>query len=108
MIARPHTAVRVGLYCRKSSEKGMEQEFNSIDAQRKILETFVADHADDGWVALPDRYNDGGISGATMKRPGLLRLIADIEDGQIDAVAVYRLDRLSRSTGDFVKRLNVS
>ncbi len=116
MIARPHTVsngaaqngralapVHVALYSRKSSERGMEQEYNSIDAQRGILEAFVADHADEGWVALPDEYSDGGVSGATLNRPGLKRLLADITAGKVNVVAVYRLDRLSRDTAGFLE-----
>jgi site-specific DNA recombinase len=95
------TTVRVALYTRKSSEKGMEQAFNSIDAQRQMLQEYVARHAEAGWVALPDRYDDGGFTGGNTKRPAFQRLLADILAGRIDKVAVYRLDRLSRSTGDF-------
>jgi site-specific DNA recombinase len=98
-VPRP---MRVALYTRKSSEKGLDQAFNSIDAQRQMLEEFVARHADQGWVALPERYDDGGFTGGNTNRPAFQRLLADIEAGRIDKVAVYRLDRLSRSTGDFV------
>jgi len=99
------TTVRVALYTRKSSEKGMEQAFNSIDAQRQMLEQYVTRHSEQGWVALAARYDDGGFTGGNTNRPAFQRLLADIEAGRIDKVAVYRLDRLSRSTGDFVSIL---
>ena len=99
--------VRVACYTRKSSEKGLDQAFNSIDAQRQMLEDFVAQHAADGWVALVDRYDDGGFSGGNTKRPGLQRLLAAVRAGHIDKVAVYRLDRLSRSTVDFVHLMDL-
>ncbi|HEX5011116.1 MAG TPA: recombinase family protein [Planctomycetota bacterium] len=96
------SAVRVALYTRKSTEKGLDQAFNSIDAQREMLEGFVAGRAAEGWTALPARYDDGGYSGGNTNRPGLQRLQQDIGAGLVDKVAVYRLDRLSRHTGDFV------
>jgi DNA invertase Pin-like site-specific DNA recombinase len=95
--------LRCAVYTRKSSEEGLEQEFNSLDAQRAAGEAYVTSQSDEGWLLVPDRYDDGGISGATLERPGLRRLLADIEAGRIDVVVVYKVDRLSRSLMDFAK-----
>ncbi len=89
------------IYTRKSSEEGLEQDFNSLDAQREACEAFILSQKHEGWTALPEMYDDGGISGATMERPALKRLLADIETGRIDTVVVYKVDRLTRSLGDF-------
>jgi DNA invertase Pin-like site-specific DNA recombinase len=93
---------RCAIYTRKSSEEGLEQEFNSLDAQREACEAFIASQRHEGWIALPDRYDDGGVSGGTLDRPALQRLIRDIEAGMIDVVVVYKLDRLTRSIRDFL------
>jgi site-specific DNA recombinase len=95
------TLVRCAVYTRKSTEEGLEQEFNSLDAQREAGEAFVKSQASEGWTCLPDRYDDGGWSGGNMERPALQRLMADIEAGRIDCVVVYKVDRLSRSLLDF-------
>ncbi len=99
--------VRCAVYTRKSSEEGLEQSFNSLDAQREACEAYVASQKSEGWVVLPQMYDDGGISGGTMDRPALQRLLADIEAGLIDTVVVYKVDRLTRSLGDFAKIVEV-
>ena len=95
--------IRCAIYCRKSTEDGLEQEFNSLDAQREAGEAFVASQRNEGWVCLPDQYDDGGFSGGNMDRPGIRKLMADIEAGHIDCVVVYKVDRLSRSLMDFAR-----
>ncbi len=97
--------VRCGVYTRKSTEEGLEQEFNSLDAQREAGEAFVASQRQEGWTCLPERYDDGGWSGGNMDRPALQRLMADIEAGKIDCVVVYKVDRLSRSLLDFAQMM---
>ncbi|QDV07256.1 DNA-invertase hin [Planctomycetes bacterium Poly30] len=99
--------VRVAIYTRKSVNEGLDQQFNSLDAQREFVEAYVKSHAGDGWVALDARYDDGGFSGATTDRPAFQRLIQDIKDGQLDVLAVYRLDRLSRSIDDFAQLMRL-
>ena len=96
-------AVRCAIYTRKSSEEGLEQGFNSLDAQREACAAYILSQASEGWSALPALYDDGGISGGTLDRPALKRLITDIEAGMIDIVVVYKVDRLSRSLFDFAK-----
>jgi site-specific DNA recombinase len=98
---------RCAIYTRKSSEEGLDQEFNSLDAQREACEACVASQKADGWILVLDRYDDGGFSGATLERPALQRLIADIEAARIDIVVVYKIDRLSRSLMDFAKLVEV-
>src|SRR6476646_2100522 len=89
--------VRCAIYTRKSTEEGLEQEFNSLDAQRESGEAYVRSQAGEGWSCLPDRYDDGGFTGGNMERPALKRLMADIKEGKVDCVVVYKVDRLSRS-----------
>ncbi len=101
------TIVRCAVYARKSSEEGLEQSFNSLDAQREACEAYVASQKSEGWIVLPQMYDDGGISGGTMERPALQRLLADIGAGLIDTVVVYKVDRLTRSLGDFAKIVEV-
>jgi site-specific DNA recombinase len=103
-LTRP--AVRCAIYTRKSTEEGLQQEFNTLDAQRESAEAFVKSQAHDGWTCLPDRYDDGGFTGGNMERPALQRLLADIEAGRIDCVVVYKIDRLSRSLLDFAKMMD--
>jgi site-specific DNA recombinase len=98
-------AVRCAVYTRKSTEEGLEQEFNSLDAQRESAEAYVFSQAGEGWTCLPDRYDDGGFTGGNMDRPALKRLLADIEAGRVDCVVVYKVDRLSRSLLDFARIL---
>jgi len=99
--------LRCAVYTRKSSEEGLEQEFNSLHAQRESCEAYIASQRSEGWVLVRDQYDDGGISGGTLERPGLKRLLADIEDGLVDVVVVYKIDRLSRSLMDFSKLVEV-
>ena len=99
--------LRCAVYTRKSSEEGLEQEFNSLHAQREACESYIASQRSEGWVLIRDRYDDGGISGGTLERPGLQRLLEDIEDGLVDVVVVYKIDRLSRSLSDFAKLVEV-
>jgi site-specific DNA recombinase len=93
--------VRCAVYTRKSTEEGLEQEFNSLDAQRESAEAFIKSQAGEGWTCLPDRYDDGGFTGGNTDRPALRALMADIEAGKVDCVVVYKVDRLSRSLLDF-------
>jgi site-specific DNA recombinase len=94
---------RCAIYTRKSSEEGLEMEFNSLDAQREACEAYIASQRGEGWLLIDDRYDDGGVSGGTIERPALKRLLADVAAGRIDVVAVYKIDRLSRSMLDFLK-----
>jgi len=99
--------VRCAVYTRKSSEEGLELAFNSLDAQREACAAYVDSQRHEGWLALDDRYDDGGYSGGTLERPGLQRLIRDIEAGRVDTVVCYKIDRLSRSLTDFAKLVDV-
>ena len=99
--------LRCAVYTRKSSEEGLEQEFNSLHAQREACEAYIASQRSEGWVLVRDQYDDGGVSGGTLERSGLKRLMADIEDGLVDVVVVYKIDRLSRSLADFAKLVEV-
>ena len=99
--------IRCAIYTRKSTEEGLAQEFNSLDAQREAAEAYLASQRQEGWVGLPDRYDDGGFSGGSLERPALRRLLADIEGGRIDAVVTYKVDRLSRSLLDFARLMEV-
>ncbi|MDP2740848.1 MAG: recombinase family protein [Pseudorhodobacter sp.] len=105
--ARPTRRLRCAIYTRKSSEEGLEQEFNSLHAQREACEAYIASQKSEGWALVRDQYDDGGISGGTLERPGLKQLLADIEDGLVDVVVVYKIDRLSRSLMDFSKLVEV-
>ena len=106
--ARPEPpVVRCAIYTRKSTEDGLEQEFNSLDAQRLAGENYVRSQAGEGWQTIPDQYDDGGFTGGNMDRPALKRLITDIEAGRIDCVVVYKVDRLSRSLLDFSRILEL-
>ena len=98
---------RCAVYTRKSSEEGLDMEFNSLDAQREACEAYIASQKPEGWVLNEGYYDDGGVSGATLDRTGLKCLIADIEAGQIDVVVVYKIDRMSRSLMDFAKLVDV-
>jgi len=100
-------ATRCAIYTRKSSDEGLQQEFNSLDAQREAAEAYIASQKAEGWVCLPDRYDDGGFTGGNMERPALRRLLADIDAGKIDCVVVYKVDRLSRSLMDFARIVDV-
>ena len=98
---------RCAIYTRKSSEEGLDMEFNSLDAQREACEAFVTSQKAEGWATIRERYDDGGFSGGTLERPGLKRLIQDVEAGLIDVIVVYKIDRLSRSLMDFAKLVEI-
>ena len=98
---------RCATYTRKSSEEGLEQDFNSLDAQREACEAYIQSQAGEGWELVRARYDDGGYSGGTLDRPGLTRLLEDIDAGKIDTVVVYKVDRLTRSLGDFAKIVEI-
>src|SRR5665648_267516 len=98
---------RCAIYTRKSSEEGLEQAFNSLDAQREACTAFIASQKHEGWSVLPTLYDDGGFSGGTLERPALQRLLADIADAKVDVVVVYKIDRLTRSLFDFAKIVEV-
>ena len=99
--------VRCAVYTRKSNEEGLDMEFNSLDAQREACEAYITSQRPEGWVLVPDRYDDGGVSGGTLERPALRRLLRDIEHGLVDVVVVYKIDRLSRSLSDFSKLVDL-
>jgi DNA invertase Pin-like site-specific DNA recombinase len=101
------TRLRCAIYTRKSSEEGLEQEFNSLDAQREACEAYVTSQRHEGWSALPGLYDDGAYSGGTMERPALKRILEDIRARKIDVVVVYKVDRLTRSLADFAKIVEV-
>jgi len=111
MAKRPapatRTSVRCAIYTRKSTEEGLEQEFNSLDAQREACEAYITSQRHEGWTLVRDAYDDGGFSGGNMERPGLKRLLADIEAGKVDVIVVYKVDRLTRSLADFAKIVDV-
>src|SRR5919106_3612383 len=95
--------VRCAIYTRKSTEEGLEQEFNSLMAQREAAEAYIASQRSQGWTTLAESYDDGGFSGGSMDRPALRRLLEHIESGRVDCVVVYKVDRLSRSLLDFAR-----
>ena len=99
----PAGKIRCAIYTRKSTEEGLDQDFNSLDAQHEACAAYVASQRHEGWRLLPERYDDGGISGGTMDRPGLRRLLADIDAGRVGMVVVYKIDRLTRSLADFAR-----
>jgi site-specific DNA recombinase len=102
-IGKPRKKIRCAIYTRKSSEEGLDQDFNSLDAQREACEAYISSQKQEGWVLLPGSYDDGGISGGTMERPSLQRLFCDVDDGRVDQIVVYKIDRLTRSLADFAK-----
>ena len=104
---RRNGTVRCAIYTRKSSEEGLEQEFNSLQAQREACEAFINSQRHEGWVCLRTAYDDGGFSGATMDRPALEHLLADVTAGRVDTVVVYKIDRLTRSLTDFAKIVEI-
>ncbi len=95
--------VRCAVYTRKSSEEGLEQSFNSLDAQREACEAYILSQRHEGWNVVSTRYDDGGFSGGNMERPGLKRLLDEIAAKRVDTVVVYKVDRLTRSLADFAK-----
>jgi site-specific DNA recombinase len=103
MSAKPGKVIRCAIYTRKSTEHGLDQEFNSLDAQREACEAYIKSQASQGWKALPQEYDDPAYSGGNLERPALKRLLRDIESGRIDVIVVYKIDRLTRSLADFAK-----
>ena len=102
-IASPKARKRCAVYCRVSSDERLDQEFNSIDAQKEAGHAYVASQRAEGWIPVADDYDDPAFSGGNMERPALRRMIADIEAGKIDVVVIYKIDRLTRSLADFSK-----
>src|SRR5207253_9841132 len=98
---------RCAIYTRKSSEEGLEQEFNSLQAQCEACEAYIRSQRHEGWILARTRYDDGGFSGGNMERPALQRLLADIREGRIDIIVVYKVDRLTRSLGDFARLVEI-
>jgi site-specific DNA recombinase len=105
--AHKEQALRCAIYTRKSSEEGLEQDFNSLHAQREACEAYIRSQQGEGWRLRKASYNDGGLSGATMERPALKQLLADVEEGLVDVVVVYKVDRLTRSLSDFVRMVEI-
>ena len=99
--------IRCAIYTRKSSEEGLEQGFNSLDAQREACEAYIKSQVHEGWVLIEKQYNDGGFSGGTMNRPAFKELMEDIKQDKIDIIVVYKVDRLTRSIMDFAKIIEV-
>ncbi len=107
MSDTPPRRLRCAVYTRKSSEEGLEQEFNSLDAQREACEAYIASQRAEGWACMRERYDDGGFSGGNLDRPGLKCLLEDVEEGLVDVIVVYKIDRLSRSLMDFARLVEV-
>ncbi len=105
--SRSPAKLRCAIYTRKSSEEGLEQDFNSLDAQREACEAFIASQKREGWVLVGEMYDDGGFSGGTLERPAFQRLLSDVSAGKIDVVVVYKVDRLTRSLSDFAKIVDI-
>jgi site-specific DNA recombinase len=106
-MSAPPRKVRAAIYCRKSSDEGLDQTFNSLHAQREACLSYIHSLHLEGWIALDDQYDDPGLSGGTLDRPALQRLIRDIEAGNVDAIVCYRIDRLTRSLTDFTKLVDI-
>ena len=106
-VPRSTKRMRCAIYTRKSTDEGLEQAFNSLDAQREACAAFILSQKHEGWTVLPTPYDDGGYSGGTLERPALKKLITDIEAGQIDVVVVYKVDRLTRALSDFAKLVEI-
>ena len=104
---RSTATVRCAVYTRKSTEEGLEQAFNSLDAQREACEAFIVSQRHEGWALVPDAYDDGGFSGGNLQRPGLQRLLDDVRSGKVDVIVVYKIDRLTRSLADFSRIVDV-
>jgi DNA invertase Pin-like site-specific DNA recombinase len=98
---------RCAIYTRKSSEEGLEQQFNSLAAQREACEAYIRSQRQEGWASVKTRYDDGGFSGGNLERPALQRLLVDIRTGRIDIVVVYKVDRLTRSLADFARLVEI-
>ena len=99
--------IRCAIYTRKSTEEGLDQEFNSLDAQREACAAYILSQRHEGWSEVPDMYDDGGYSGGTMERPALKALLAQVAAGKVDVIVVYKVDRLTRALPDFAKIVEV-
>ncbi|WFL78294.1 recombinase family protein [Altererythrobacter arenosus] len=106
-MASREKQMRCAIYTRKSTDEGLDKEFNSLDAQREACAAYVMSQQHEGWTLIPDLYDDGGHSGGTLERPALKQLLADVENGKVDVVVVYKIDRLTRSLADFAKIVDV-
>jgi site-specific DNA recombinase len=106
-LARTGSTIRCAIYTRKSSDEGLEQEFNSLDAQREACEAYIVSQRHAGWIAHSDMYDDGGLSGGTMERPALKRLLEEVKASKVQTVVVYKVDRLTRALSDFAKLVDV-
>ena len=104
----PTRTLRCAIYTRKSSEEGLEQDFNSLKAQREACEAYISSQKHEGWTLLRTAYDDGAYSGGTMERPALQQLLADIASRRVDVVVVYKVDRLTRALTDFAKIVEAS
>jgi site-specific DNA recombinase len=100
---KPSKTTRCAIYTRVSTDQGLEQEFNSLDAQREASEAYIKSQTHEGWTCLRDAYDDGGYSGGSMERPALQKLLTDVKAGKLDVIVVYKVDRLTRSLADFAK-----
>jgi site-specific DNA recombinase len=100
---KPANSIRCAIYTRVSTDQGLEQEFNSLDAQREASEAYIKSQTHEGWSCLKDQYDDGGFSGGSLERPALQRLIEDVRQKKLDVIVVYKEDRLTRSLADFAK-----
>ncbi len=99
--------LRCAIYTRKSTEDGLEQDFNSLQAQREACEAYILSQRSEGWVVLPDMYDDGGFSSGSMERPGLKQMLLDVGSGKVDIIVVYKVDRLTRSLMDFARIVQI-
>jgi DNA invertase Pin-like site-specific DNA recombinase len=100
---KPRKLLRCAIYTRKSTEHNLDLEFNSLDAQREACEAYIKSQAHEGWRLIPDRFDDGAFSGASLDRPALQTLLVEVKAGKIDVIVVYKVDRLTRSPADFAK-----
>ena len=107
MIQAAPKTIRCAIYTRKSTEENLGLDYNTLDAQRDACEAYIKSQKSLGWVCLPDQYDDGGYTGGNMDRPAFQQLMADVEDGKIDCIAIYKIDRLSRSLMDFAQIMEV-
>jgi len=107
MANSPPRRLRCAIYTRKSTEEGLDQAFNSLDAQREACAAYILSQRHEGWHLVPEHYDDGGFTGGNMERPGLQKLMADVRSGKVNVVVVYKVDRLTRSLADFAKIVEV-
>ena len=106
-MSNDRNVLRAAIYCRKSSDEGLEQSFNSLQAQREACEAFITSQRQEGWRVFPTQYADGGYSGGSMDRPALHQLLQDVRDEKISIIVVYKVDRLTRSLADFAKIIEI-